>query len=164
MIIIILLLSLCDGSYSVSGSTRSAATTKPKEVCFFCEQPSNEMYPLHLVHTFQLYQRVRKCAHLLDDARLHANLEQGDMIAQDAMYHSKCITELYRRANTRQLEGHYTDPERQLHGIALSEIASFIEESSIDCGQNIPVFKLSDLNKMYVEILESLRLKVCRCV
>ena len=46
------------------------------------------------------------------------------------------------------------------HGIALSEIVSFIKETSIDCGQNISVFKLSDLNKMYVEILESLGVKV----
>ena len=43
------------------------------------------------------------------------------MIAQDAMYHDDCLIELYRAANTKQLDGHYTDSERQLHGVALSE-------------------------------------------
>ena len=52
-----------------------------------------------------------------------------------------------------QLESHYTDSERQLHEIALFGIATFTEESSFGNGtNNIPLFKSSDLVKMYVEI------------
>ena len=55
---------------------------------------------------------------------------------------------------------HYTNPERQLHGIALSEIVTFIEQSSFENGSNnIPLLKLSDLGKIYVEILRNLGLK-----
>ena len=78
------------------------------------------------------------------------------MIAQNAMYHDNCLIELYRAANTKQLEGHYTDSERQLHGIALSEIISFIEENTVESINNIPLFKLSDLTKMYAEALENM--------
>ena len=78
------------------------------------------------------------------------------MIAQNAMYHDNCLIELYRTANSKQLEGHYTDFERQLHGIALSEIISFIEENTMEGINNIPLFKLSDLTKMYAKALENI--------
>ena len=50
------------------------------------------------------------------------------MIAQDAHYHRNCLTSLYKKTSTAKLEGHYTDKERQLHGIVFSEIISYIEE------------------------------------
>lgn len=71
------------------------------------------------------------------------------------------ITEnvLYRRSNIKQLWGCYTNPERQLHGIALSEIVTFIEQNSFENGINsVPLFKLSDLVKLYVEIIKNLKL------
>ena len=61
--------------------------------------------------------------------------------------------ELYRTANTKQLEGHYTDSERKLHGIALSEIVSFTEENTMDSITNILLFKLSDLLKCMLRLL-----------
>ena len=61
----------------------------------------------------------------------HVKLQQDDMIAQDAMYHDKCVVEMYCTAKTKQLERHCTDSERQLHGRASSEIISFIEENTM---------------------------------
>ena len=78
------------------------------------------------------------------------------MIAQDAMYHDNSLVELHCTANTKQLEGHYTKSERQLHGIALSEIIFFIEENTIKSITNIPLFKFSDFTKRYAEALENL--------
>ena len=78
------------------------------------------------------------------------------MITQDAMYHDNCLTELYRAANAKQLKGHYTNSERQLHGITLSEIISFTEENTMESITNIPLFKLFDLTKMYTETLENM--------
>ena len=43
------------------------------------------------------------------------------------MHHDNCLRELYRTANTKQLEGDYPDSGKQLHGIALSEVTYFIE-------------------------------------
>ena len=109
-------------SLSFTGTSLSNTKEVQEELCFFCKQPSNETYPLHCVHTFPLGQRVRGCAHLLNNCNLHAKLQQGDVIAQDAIHHDNCLKELYRTANTKQLEGHYTDSEKQLHDIALSEV------------------------------------------
>ena len=109
---------------------------------------------------FRLNQRVQRCAKILDDTILYAELQQGDMIAQDALYHRKCLLDLYRKANAKQVEGYYTELERQLHGITFSEIVSFIEEAFNTSGEAVPSFKLSDLNKMYCETLDSLGLKV----
>ena len=82
------------------------------------------------------------------------------MIAQDAEYHRLCLLDLYRRANMKQLEGYYSDEERQIHGIAFSEIVSFIEETYNSCNDVLPLFKLSDLSKMYSRTLESLGLSI----
>ena len=65
------------------------------------------------------------------------------------MYHRPCLLYLYRKASTSQLEGHYPDKERQLHGIAFSELAAFLETSCISVEDKIPVFRLSDLDKFY---------------
>ena len=61
----------------------------------------NETYPLHRVHTFQLDQNFRLCAHLLNNCNLHAKLQQGDMVAQDARYHDNYLIELYHTENTK---------------------------------------------------------------
>ena len=61
----------------------------------------------------------------------------------------------YCTLQTKQLEGHYAVSERQLHGIALSEIISFIEENTMESINNILLFKLSDLTKTYAEALEN---------
>ena len=106
----------------VEGSRHLTPEVQEEAVCYFCNKPKDEKSSLHLVHSFRLDQRVRRCAKLLDDTYLYAKLQQGDMIAQDAQYHRKCILELYRNASKRKLEGCYTDDQRQLQGIAFSEI------------------------------------------
>ena len=71
------------------------------------------------------------------------------MIAQDAMYHKSCLSNLYRKEAARQLEGQYDEDGKKKHGIAFGEMLSFIEESTMDENNTIPIFKLSDLIKMY---------------
>ena len=127
-----------------------------ERTCFFCDSPSTTKNPLHLVQSFRLDRCVRRCANLLKDNLLHAKLQNGDMIAQDAMYHKSCLNNLYKKESEKQLEGHYSDEERKLHGIAFGEIISFIEESVTEAIDNIPIFKLSDLIKMYNSRLKEL--------
>ena len=74
---------------------------------------------------------------------LQAKLLNGDMIAQDSMYHKNCLTSLYKKANNAQLDGNYSDSERQLHGIAC------IKETDVHLSDNNCLFKLSELNKLY---------------
>ena len=111
---------------------------------------------LHLVQSFRLDQRMRRCAHILNDSLLHAKLQGRDLIAQDAKYHR--LTDLYRKASNIQLEGHFTNDKRKLHGIVFGRVISFNEEALLNITDTIPVFKLSDLIKHYNSSLQDLGL------
>ena len=53
---------------------------------------------MHRASTLELDARVRHCALQLQDKPLLAKLSAGDMVAQDAEYHVKCLVSLYNRA------------------------------------------------------------------
>ena len=77
----------------------------------------------------------------MKDSSLYAKLQNGDLIAQDAMSHRVCLNKLYKTASSLQLDGHFTDRERKLHGIAFDEVVSFIEEIVMNAADTIPAFK-----------------------
>ena len=93
---------------------------------------------------------------MLEDSYLHEKLQNGDLIAQDVMYHKVCLSNLYRSASYKQQEGNFSDYERKLQGIAFGEVIAFIEESLMASTEQIPAFKLSDLIKLYVARLSAL--------
>ena len=66
------------------------------------------------------------------------------------------MIDLYKRANAAQLHGSFTESERQLHGIAFSELVTYIEEMVTPSFDKKFVFKLSDLIKLYSQSLETL--------
>ena len=103
-----------------------------------------------------LDQRVRKCANVLEDSYLHAKQQNGDLIAQDVMYHKVFLSNLYQSASYKQLEGNFSDYERKFQGIAFGEVVAFIEESFMASTEQIPAFKLSVLIKLYVARLSAL--------
>ena len=72
------------------------------------------------------------------------------------IYYSKCLLDLYRAANIKQLGGDYFDVERQLYRIALSEVVAFIEQTTVVSEQEILLFKISHLKKIYCQIVEHL--------
>ena len=141
-------------------SQSSNSTPTPAETCFLCDMPSNSDNSLHFVQSFRLDQRFRRCANILKDSSLYAKLQTGDLIAQDAMYHRLCLAKLYKNASKLQLEGHYTDNERKLHGIAFGEVVSFIEEVAMSDTDKIPVCRLSDLIRLYEGHLQDLGIKL----
>ena len=99
---------------------------------------------------------MRRCAHILNDSLLYAKLQGRNLIAQDAKYHR--LTDLYRKASNIQLEGHFTNDKRKLHGIVFGRVISFNEEALLNITDTIPVFKLSDLIKHYNSSLQDLGL------
>lgn len=124
------------------------------DVCFFCEK-SSASDPLHEVSTFSLDHRVRKCAHDLQDERLLAKLSTGDMIAQEAKYHSCCLVSLYNQAASLINEVETGSKDEISHGIALAELVAYIED--LKASESVaPVFKLSDLIKLYSTRLHQL--------
>ena len=93
---------------------------------------------------------------MLEDSYLHEKLQNGDLIAQDAMYNKVCLSNLYRSASYKQLEGNFSDYERKLQGIAFVEVIAFIEQSLMTSKEQIPAFRLSDLIKLYVARLSAI--------
>lgn len=136
---------------------RSAPIEQPTD-CFFCG--GVEAGELRKASTMGLDARVRECALSLQDQALLGKLSAGDMVAQDAVYHPKCLATLYKKAN-KILESapSQTKSESIAHSIALAELVSYIEDKKDD---NVsPVFKLADLSELYNERLKQLGVHSC---
>lgn len=80
--------------------TRTSRGQVPLSVhrCFFYDGDAEDGECLHKASTFELVARVRNCALQLQDKPLLVKLSTGDMVAQDAEYHIKCLVALYNRA------------------------------------------------------------------
>ena len=106
--------------------------------------------------------QVRKCALDLQDEHLLAKLSSKDMVAQEAKYHPKCLVALYNRAAALQaakdLDQHDDRGNKVSHGIALAELLAYLDETRMH-EDVAPVFKLSDLVKLYSSRLQELGVK-----
>lgn len=127
--------------------------------CFFCGEPPGDS-GIHEAATHQIYKRVHTCAVLLEDTALLAKLSAGDMVAQDAKYHSKCLASLYNRARSVKSRGEVTDKTDEFSGIAFAELVIYIEEVRQADELGAPVFKLSDLAQLYSSRMEQLGVKL----
>ena len=137
--------------------TRTSRGEVPLSVhrCFFCDDDAEDGECLHKASTLELDARVRNCALQLQDKPLLAKLSTGDMYAQDAEYHIKCLVALYNRARETKSCDAETDVDAVNHGIAFDELVSYMEEAHID-NLVAPIFKLSDLANLYSSRLEQL--------
>ena len=147
----------CDSDATTSKKyTRQVAhhEVPASDVCFLCEDASMSE-PIREASTFRLDSRVRRCALELQDERLLAKLSAGDMVAQDAKYHPRCLVSLYNKATSLQDKQKIDTTDKVNHGIALAELLSFIDETRMD-EEHAPVFKLADLVKLYSNRLDQL--------
>lgn len=129
--------------------------------CFFCDEVATEKTPLHDVMTANVTYRVKKCAIKLQDKKLLAKLSPGDLVAQDAKYHARCLVKLYNDANRAiKEENQKENTDGVLHGIALAELLSYIEESKMTDNSVATIFKLSNLVKLYSGRLRELGVDV----
>uniref|UniRef100_UPI00358E1F74 uncharacterized protein n=1 Tax=Myxine glutinosa TaxID=7769 RepID=UPI00358E1F74 len=140
--------------------SRSSSTEKAQEAqCFFCRQPAGTD-GLHEVATFQVDSKVRDWAALLEDTELLGRLSAGDMVAQEAKYHKKCLSVLHNRVRKAQSEGpKYKDEEREVSGIVFAELVLYVEEARLD-EETAQVFKLANLVELYQSRMEQLGVKL----
>ena len=115
-------------------------------ICFFCDKPLTDVKPKRREPaTRRIDLRVRDCAKTLQDTALLAKLSAGDLVAQEAKYHSKCLVSVYNRARDEEARNISVSsrPEKMCHAIALADIVSYIEDTRY--GQSFaPVFKMPD--------------------
>ena len=69
------------------------------------------------------------------------------MYALDAKYHRKCLTALSNRVQKYKTEGEKCNQKGKAESLVLGELVSYIEEYRQD--ESMPVFKLSDLGRLY---------------
>ena len=129
--------------------SRSSSTEKAQEAqCFFCREPAGTD-GVHDVATFQMDSKVRDWATILEDKELLGRLSAGDMVAQDAKYHNKCISVLQKRVRK------YKAKEREVSGIVFAELVLYIEEARLD-EDTTQVFKLANLVELYQSRMQQL--------
>ena len=98
---------------------------------------------------------VRKCAFQLGDKHLLAKLRSGDLVAQEAKYHTRCLVALYniaRDPGSDQKDSHLINIG---HGIALAELILYINDAR-NSEDIATVFKLRDLADLYNKKVEQL--------
>ena len=129
--------------------SRSPRTEKAQEAqCFFCRQPAGTD-GVHKVATFQMDSKIRDCATILEDTELLGRLSAGDMVAQDAKYHKKCLSVLHNRVRKAESEGpKHNAKEREVSGIVFAELVLYIEEARLD-QETAEVFMLANLAELY---------------
>ena len=128
------------------------------ETCFFCGKPAPAGKSLSKASTFGIDVNVLQCALKLEDKPLLAKLSAGDLIVQDSGYHPQCLVSLYNGARETK-SSEESDMDTVNHGIALAELVSYIEDTSMD-DLVAPVFKLTDLANLYSTRLKQLGTKV----
>ena len=143
--------------------TRQSTCSEMEELtCVFFAKSASASEWLREVTTLHLDSRVRKCALDLQDERVLAKLSSKDMVAQEAKYHPKCLVALYNRAAALQaakdLDQHDDRGNKVSHGIALAELLAYLDETRMH-EDVAPVFKLSDLVKLYSSRLQELGVK-----
>ena len=112
------------------------------------------METLRNASTFQVDVRVRQSAVKLQDTALVAKLSAGDMIAQEAKYHTQCLVSLYNKAR-EVATFDQRDIDSEYHGIAYAGHILYIEDARMD-SLVASDFKLTDLTNMYSNRLEQL--------
>ena len=113
--------------------------------CFFCEDAGGS---LHECQTLHLANQVHKIAEALCNTK-------DDMIAAEAKYHLKCLTNSYNtyRNHVSSKPLHCSDKERY-KGIDFLEDINFVEDTLDHIEGGVPVFKLCELVNMYRKELE----------
>ena len=129
---------------SSAKKTRPSSSSDSEKVkCFFCDSSEGT---LHRVLKFQLDKRVRKCATILEEVDLLGKLNSGDMIACDAMHHSPCLLDLYRKSYGKENETVFDDTDKRIYGQVLAELVQYVEQVAKD--ENTYKFKLVNPAKL----------------
>ena len=99
-------------------------------------------------------ERVKRYATKILDEKLLAKVSSGDLVANEAKYHAKCLVALYNaadRVKTSEQLGSYTVEVHYARTFA--ELIALIEDTLADREERSFVFKLSDLVRLYMERL-----------
>ena len=110
--------------------------------------------------TPKITQRVRICALKLQDQTLIGKLCPGDIVAQEAKYHSQCLVKLYNASSRKVEEGKRGNTDGVSQGIAFVEPIGYIQETKMSAKDVVSICKLADLLKLFTDRLIELGVDV----
>ena len=88
---------------------------------------------------------------------LLAKLSEGDMVAQDAMYHPLWLLAFYKKAKSANgNSAPIVDEEKELHGMVLAELLVFMQLERDRLGGNCVFKMVADLAALYKKRFEDL--------
>lgn len=145
-----------DGEVRLSKSRRLSGCQNAKpESCTACGQAGGKQ--LHEVSTFATNEKVRHMVTELQDNAILPRISDVDLMAADARYHLKCVTELrnrYRCHLTRKREENFEKEEEKIkESQAFVELTENIKDCTID---DKLIFQLSELHSLYTSRLQTL--------
>lgn len=110
---------------------------------------------LTTAQTLEVDERIRFVAKELNDCKILAKLAEGDVVAIEALYHKKCLSNFYNRLRSKQRSQSYFEKSDELtEGIAFSELIDYIY-FTLETSDEVPVFKLCNLKTLFCEILSN---------
>ena len=133
--------------------TRRLSSRHNKEDCILRGKGGQ----LHEVSTYATDKKLRQMITELQDSTLLPKVSGVELMAADAKYHLKCMTDLrnrYRRhTSSKRQESCEKDEEKVKESQAFIELLEYIE-TSVENGKLM--FLLSELHSLYVRRLETL--------
>jgi hypothetical protein len=123
----------------------------PSLVCLICEQADGER--LRKAVTFGIDTKVRRCASIIGNKKLIRKLSPGDMMAIDAAYHLKCLSQLYRQAGI--IESEEDDGNHQTRFLKTQAFADLVDYIELQRGTAV-VLKMATIASLYSARLVSL--------
>ena len=98
--------------------------------CFFCKKVGTDVN-LTQAQTLSLDRRIRDAAIQLQDEKLLAKLNAGDMIAIEAVYHKTCLATLYNRLRdfNNKSDSNEESEKSIMEGIVLGEIIQYLRDT-----------------------------------
>ena len=104
--------------------------------------------------------KVRDWTTILEDTELLGRLSAGDIVAQEAKYHKKCLWVLHNRVIKAESEiSKYKAKERHASGIVFAELVLYVEEARL-YEETAQVFKLANIVELYQSRMQQLGVKL----
>ena len=133
--------------------TRSSTARFDQNSCFIpgCTSETSDENPLHDVMSKELDARFREYAEILNHTELLAKLSGGDLIAQEAKYHSSCAVMFYNsvRSKLREQETPVSQDIRNYENIAFLHLVSDVEEFRYDTAVSTFVLSIFKLKRLF---------------
>ncbi|KAF5295102.1 hypothetical protein FQA39_LY13253 [Lamprigera yunnana] len=142
--------------------TRQSSGTFDKNKCIFCatDTPSNQ--PLYRVGDKKVSASIVQYAKIFNDGKLLARLKGAfDLMALDALYHPSCLTSFRNRISksfksTQDNKEDRPESLSEVHAYALALLITHINKVKEDKANCFPLFKMSDLAKLYSSFMNDM--------